>query len=537
MLPVSTRPVSVSGRRKGPHCAMDRKYAVFVSHLDSQPGTPTGRDLRAQREAAGVTLRALALRSSYSLSYLSRVENGQRSVTPAVVRLYTALLSARAELSAKQAFKAPLRQSRAHGNLDLGVSWFGSEARRLRMAAGKSLSSVSAEVYLSRSYLGKIEQGDARGNYRLALALDRILEAEGRLAQLFLEESVKIGPIAPDTDVLAQADLHPADRRSEPAEIAIAAAARLETLRTRSHQVGPGAVLSDLAVGVGALYRRTNGSFQRANNPVWRVAVRYAELLGWIAQEIAYDMTALRWMGVAADWARALGDADAIGYTLVRHSQWARRHGDAAAAIEYARRAGAVPGTSARIAQFAAQREAQAYALSGNEPAFRRALEQYQKFAAEGALAQARETPASTWQWGPAPDPAFERSRTFEASCLVDLSDHHTAATLFDQHMTRLGSARTGYARLAIRQAIAYASIGEPALACGIVHDSLPTIARQGSASLRNDIRLLSRTLNRYRSSPDVRALLPDLAAFARAASRVAPAEPPPVSTPATGEE
>jgi predicted transcriptional regulator len=41
--------------------------------------------LRSQREAADLSLRALAVRSGFSASYLSRVETGRRPATAAVV--------------------------------------------------------------------------------------------------------------------------------------------------------------------------------------------------------------------------------------------------------------------------------------------------------------------------------------------------------------------------------------------------------------------------------------------------------------------
>jgi hypothetical protein len=97
--------------------------------------------------------------------------------------------------------------------------------------------------------------------------------------------------------------------------------------------------------------------------------------------------------------------------------------------------------------------------------------------------------------------------------------------------MGSLGAARTGYARLAVRQAIAYAHVGEPGRACEVVLESLPTLRHQGSASLRGDVRQLTRTLNRHRYAPAVRALLPDLTALSRggggARSGTAPAPGP----------
>ncbi|WP_201776214.1 helix-turn-helix transcriptional regulator [Streptacidiphilus melanogenes] len=508
-----------------------------------RPAPPSG-GLRARREAAGLSLQGLAVRSGYSRSYLSRVENGRRAPTPAVVRIYTELTPAGAAdrtpmqaptPASKPAPTPPPRRAPRHipaaAGPDLGVTWFGSEVRRLRMAAGKSLDALGSEVFLSRPYLGKIEQGDARANYQLALSLDAALDARGSLTRLFLEECARVGPVAPDTDILSRGPERAAEGTADPAERAAAAAVRLQALRIRSHQAGPHSIVGELGDGVVELHGLVGRAGPGAADPVWPVMLRYAELLGWTAQETGHDAVALRWTRAVADWARALGDADALGYALVRHSQWARRRGDAVTAAELARQAGAVPGISWRIAQFVAQREAQACALARDEAGFRRALDRYHALlaapphgetsgesAVESAVgSSAKSTREPLTPWGPAPDPVFERSHLFEATCLVDLADFRTAASLFDRGMTRLLTPRTGYSRLAVRQAIACAHVGELDQACHVMREALPTVSCQGSASLRGDLKALIRVLNRHRRAPAVRALLPDLTSVARA--------------------
>ncbi|MFC8527000.1 helix-turn-helix domain-containing protein [Nocardia sp. NPDC057227] len=54
----------------------------------------SGKALRTAREAAGVSLRALARCAHYSPGYLSQVENGQRPVTPEIVAAYEGTLGA-----------------------------------------------------------------------------------------------------------------------------------------------------------------------------------------------------------------------------------------------------------------------------------------------------------------------------------------------------------------------------------------------------------------------------------------------------------
>lgn len=473
-----------------------------------------GPGLRTRREDAGLSLRVLAGRSGYSKSYLSRVENGRRSPPTAVLRLYAALPALDADRPATRVSRSSQRAAAPDGPR-LEHAWFGAEVRRLRLAAGKSLNTLGAEVFLSRSQLGKIEQGEARGDCDLARRLDQALETHGRLAALYAAERARIGPVAPDTDILNHSGGGVAGRGADRAETAATAAAVLQALRIRSHQAGPLSILDELGEGIVDLHTVAGAAARGGQGPVWTVTLHYAELLGWSAQEIGNDAIALRWTHRVAKWARALDDADALGYALVRLSQQARRRGDAAQASHLAGQAAAVHGISPRVARFAAQREAQACALAKDEPAFHRAVDRYHALPADTPPAPTA-PPAATW--GPVPDPVFEQSRLFEATCLVDLGDFRTAAKLFDQDMARLEAPRTGYARLAVRQAIASAQVGEPERACEIVYGVMGTVARQGSASLRSDLKLLNRTLNRYRSSPAVLELLPDLAALTRAA-------------------
>jgi transcriptional regulator with XRE-family HTH domain len=530
VLPISNRLPEGPNFTDYPQNSDAPQYAGPVTASEPDYAPAEVRGLRAQREATAVSLRELARRSGYSTSYLSRVETGKRTATKDIVRLYASLpslapLTKNPDDAREPHSQAPTSRPGHGGGLGLGIVWYGAELRRFRMAAGMSLEALGAEVYLSRAYLGKIEQGYARGSYQQALALDNVLKAEGGLARLFLDECARVGPVAPDIGILASDDSAADYAATDPQELAVTAAVRLEGLRIRSHEEGPNAVLRDLGESVAALYQSAVVRPTAPARPIWQVALRYAELLGWTAQETGHDDIALRWTRAAADWARAIGDDEAWGYALIRQSQWSRRRGDAEAAIDYAREAGAVPRISPRIAQFAAQREAQACALAGDEEAFRQALDRSYELADRAASPGRLEDPdPSTSQWGPLPDPAFEGSRLLEATCLVDLGDFVNAASLFSEHMDRLGSARTGYARIAVRQAIAYAYVNEPEQACEVALGFLPTVARQGSASLRADLNRLTRALNRYRRKPAVSDLLPDLAMLARTAGSVSTA-------------
>jgi len=388
-------------------------------------------------------------------------------VTPELVRLYTTL----SEPTAAPERHVPLKQCqripgprrvavpgpeagpRADPVLD--VVWFGAEVRRLRMAQDKSLTALGSEIYVSRAYLGKIEQGKARGNHQLALSLDDALGAGGRLARLFLSEHARVGPMPADIDILERpARLERNGRvHAGPADFAAFAMERLDELRARSHRSGPHAVLAELSAGVTELHRRAAAHPSATATPLRSAALRYAEFLGWTAQETGHNTVALHWTLIARDWAWVIGDDDAVGYALIRQSQLARRRGAAEHAVDLARAVNALPGISPRIRQFAAQREAQACALAKDEGGFRRALDRFHDLADTGRCSGPNADPVQP-QWGPRPDPSFEQSQILEATCLIDLGDFYAAATLFAEHMGRLAADRAGYARLGIREAI-----------------------------------------------------------------------------------
>lgn len=124
------------------------------------------------------------------------------------------------------------------------------------MAAEESLAGLGTEVCLSRSQLGKIEQGDARGSYQLALSLDAALDAGGSLTRLFLKECARVGPVTPDTDILARgAPVASGARNPDPADCAATATVRLHALRLRGHQAGPYSIVHELGDGIAEPYK------------------------------------------------------------------------------------------------------------------------------------------------------------------------------------------------------------------------------------------------------------------------------------------
>ena len=74
---------------------------------------------------------------------------------------------------------------------------FGDALRCLRQQRGLSLSDLSCLVYYSKPYLSRVETGERNGTLQLALACDRVLEADGELALLLMSgprEADQAGP-------------------------------------------------------------------------------------------------------------------------------------------------------------------------------------------------------------------------------------------------------------------------------------------------------------------------------------------------------
>jgi hypothetical protein len=65
-----------------------------------------------------------------------------------------------------------------------GHPTFGTELRRLRVAAGLSLAGLAAATYYSKGHLSKVEAGKARPNEKLASVCERALNAGGVLTAL-----------------------------------------------------------------------------------------------------------------------------------------------------------------------------------------------------------------------------------------------------------------------------------------------------------------------------------------------------------------
>lgn len=426
--------------------------------------------------------------------------------------------------------------------MDSGIKVFGAELRRRRIAAGLSLAGLAGLVHYSRSHLSKVETGAKPPSVDLARRCDRALSCDGELAALVPGPETALLPAVgvdsgsdsdSDSDWALIADQSgagahrtglsrryllaaggvaglglgaaprwlsaPGDRsRAECGPETLAAFRGIfDQLRVLGQTVSPVLLVPNLMMQTRMLLAlaRAGGTSQHA---AFALAARFAEFTGWMLQEAGDDERAAQWTDQAVSFAQFGGESDMAAYALVRRGLIALYRQDSAQTVELAREAQRRT-DDPRIRGLAAQREAQGLAVAGDYDGCHRALDR-----AAGLLAAPPREDSS-----PALGSANVNDPVAMATgwCLFDLGDTARAAEVLRGECARIpDSAYRARARFGARLALALAASGEPEEAVRVAQAVLDQCDRVDSATVRVDLRLLARELNRWRTKPDVQA-------------------------------
>jgi transcriptional regulator with XRE-family HTH domain len=416
---------------------------------------------------------------------------------------------------------------------------FGALLRETRMAQDMSLGALARRTHYSKGYLSRVENGLQEPSVMLAKQCDAALGADGRLQSLVRRPEppgTEPDPRAEATDaedwVLAMNEngavwFEPMRRRRvitsgaawlaavcAPGSLGFAPNQQVMAveafgtmfgqLRTLGQQLSPGAVLPTLVVQTNTLRGIAKDSSGDARAGTLRLAARYAEYTGWMTQEAGQDTAAMWWTDLAAELAAAGGDREMAAHSLVRRALVTLYAGDAAQTVELARRAQDDRWAGARVRGLAAQREAQGHAIAGATTQCLRALDRATELLSRaeqerGLPVLGSSTVAST-------------VALTTAWCLHDLGRPAEAADLIDRELREVAPAATRFrARWGARRALAYAMAGEVDHACDLAGELLPQCATADSATIRSDVRDLTKTLARWLRHPKVRAVYPAL--------------------------
>ncbi|MFJ9111078.1 helix-turn-helix domain-containing protein [Streptomyces sp. NPDC102283] len=394
---------------------------------------------------------------------------------------------------------------------------FGAELRRLREEAGMTLKQLAKVTTYSTGHLSKIERGANPPTMNLAQCCDAYFNAGGRLRRLLSAD-----------DRSAASRPRPARRRVIATGVGSLLAARmaegggigdvgdqdlppgalfqeqLHQMKRLGQSLAPAAMLPVLrsqASTVTTLASRTTGS---SRTGLLITASRFAEYIGWMAQENGDETTALRATAEAVELAQAGGDADLADYALVRRALVTYYDGDAPRTIALARQAQR-SATPPRIRGLAAQREAQGHALAGDERACGRALERARDLLAADVDPSGGPVLGTTQLKDPV--------SMVEGWCLYDLGRPRQSADLLEHQCRRIAPhALNTRARYGLRHALALAASGEIERSCETARELLAFMSVAPSATVRTDVRRLDREWSRFRGNPAVRGLRPALA-------------------------
>lgn len=418
-------------------------------------------------------------------------------------------------------------------------SEFGAEMRRLRTAAGWSLAELARRAHYSRGYLGKIEIGVKPAGLDVARRCDAALGADGQLVSLIADGPCSEPP--PATAPTREYDevwvmnmepdgswqLVPMRRRQA---LIVGAASLLglhvlppgfsaaaqqdstvmlfrslfEQIRQLGQISSPGVVLPTVIAQTHTLRGLAAAASSPAREELLRLAARYAEYAGWMAQEAGDDKGALWWTRVAVEMAGSAGDTELATYALIRQALITMYRDDSAGTIDLAQQAQAGDRqVSARVRGLASLREAQGHALACDYDRCRRALDR-----AADLLDSPEHEARDSLVIGSASVTGAGLSAMAAGWCLHDLGRPQQAAEILDQQLALVpATAHRVRARFGARRALAYAAAGEVDHACSLTHQALDSAEVVDSATIRVDLRRLARTLIRWHSHQPVSVL------------------------------
>lgn len=209
----------------------------------------------------------------------------------------------------------------------------------------------------------------------------------------------------------------------------------------------------------------------------------YAELAGWLYQDVGDLAASRRWYGEALELAHRRRSPNLVGFALARMAFLHGDAGDAANAVDLADAALAVPGASGAAQVYALSRAARARAMVGDREGVDQALDDYQ-----GALVRSHDdSEQGIPHWGtPSLVTAHDAQR---AICYGRLGRSAEAAdlweTVLDQHPSE---ARRDRGMALAHYATALLDVEGPRAALGPAVEAVECHETAGSARVRREL-------------------------------------------------
>jgi transcriptional regulator with XRE-family HTH domain len=384
---------------------------------------------------------------------------------------------------------------------------FGALLRECRAAAGVSMTQLAKQVNYSKSYLSKLENDVKPPNAIIARLCDGVLDAGGVLiasARAHAGADIDRRRVLAGGGALLGIALTGGSRPVPDERVLAGLRTSFEQLRVLGTHTSPTVVLEPLVAHLRVVHALAKGSPEPVRSRLVLLAARIAEYIGWLCQEAGDDQGALAWTRNATTLAQVGGDREIVSYAYVREAGIALYQQDPISTIELAQQAGRVGRISARTLGLAARREAQGHALAGDGDAFERAFDR----AAELLDSSTEDSRLYPVLGSTVPEPlALARGWA-----LVDLGRAGEAAAILDREVSRMpATARRARARFGVRRSLAHAVAGDLDESCRTLAETIEDAAYVDSATIRTDLRELSRSLSRWRGHHAVREVFPEL--------------------------
>jgi tetratricopeptide (TPR) repeat protein len=212
-----------------------------------------------------------------------------------------------------------------------------------------------------------------------------------------------------------------------------------------------------------------------------------------MTQEAGDDRVAAWWTAQAVLFARESDDPRTVGYALVRRAELALYRQDSLATVDLAARAQLEQDVGPRVLGLAARCEAQGHALAGNAADCMIALGRATDLLREAAEADPPTMPVLGSSVG------AEEARLALGWSLFDLGRPQEAAEVLTASLDSIPShSHRARARFSVRLALSHAHAGDVGQSCARIRSVLDQVIRVDSATIRADLRMLARVLNRW---------------------------------------
>ncbi len=418
---------------------------------------------------------------------------------------------------------------------------FGLVLRHLRVQAGLSQRELGKKSLYDHSRISRAEQGDILVPAEQAQALDTALNAGGLL--ISLRQAANPRSVGPATvsgsydDAPVMLEVQTPDGRKVIVSISrrqfghmlasgtiasilpgiidpsqaqrlarvIDRPARLDTEvidyfrrvltehYTADKMLGPASLLRPVLAQISVLDDLRKGARATHVGPLMQVLSQYAEMAGWLHQDLGELDAAMHWSRRAAEWAQCADDPQMAAYMLIRQSNIAGLTDDHAAVVQLASAACRNPvGLEPKLTALAAQQQARGLAMLGEHDKSHRLLDQ--------AAETLRDHPQVTEPHVPVYLHHYDLDTLEEQSavCYRVAGRADAAATILEAQIGRLPRSFTrDRGHLTAKLAVAVAQSPQPDLARAThLGQEALTIAHQtGSARIRRELHALDAEL------------------------------------------